>query len=250
MSAPRHDLPTDPPLSRLYREQALAEPSAAVDQRVLAAARQALASPAPGRRQGWWQRWRLPLSLASTVMLTVMLALLLERQPAELARTPSVENKMEVESAQMRAEPASVAPAPAPAPAKAARTPAAPSPRQKSVSKVPAEQGVGERSPAATQAADQAAAPPPLSPARSAAPAAAAVEATASDEKRAAPAHLAAPRSAPLLKSTTDSARSPAAWLDEIRALRRAGKAEEAERQLSEFRLAYPDYPVPEEFRQ
>ena len=172
-------------------------------------------------------------------MLTVMLALLLERQPAEPARTPSVENKMEVESAQKRAEPASVAPAPA-----------APSPRQKSVSKVPAEQGVGERSPAATQAADQAAAPPPLSPARSAAPAAAAVEATASDEKRAAPAHLAAPRSAPLLKSTTDSARSPAAWLDEIRALRRAGKAEEAERQLSEFRLAYPDYPVPEEFRQ
>ena len=246
MSAPRHDLPTDPPLSRLYREQALAEPSAAVDQRVLAAARQALASPAPGRRQGWWQRWRLPLSLASTVMLTAMLALLLERQPAEPARTPSVENKMEVESAQKRAEPASVAPAPA----KAARTSAAPSPRQKSVSKVPAEQGVEERSPAATQAADQAAAPPPLSPARSAAPAAAAVEATASDEKRAAPAHFAAPRSAPLLKSTTDSARSPAAWLDEIRALRRAGKAEEAERQLSEFLLAYPDYPVPEEFRQ
>lgn len=243
MSAPRHDLPTDPPLSRLYRQQALAEPSAAVDQRVLAVARQALAAPAPRHRQGWWQRWRLPLSLASTVMLTAMLALLVERQPAEFAGTPSGENKMEVESAQKRAEPASVAPAPAPA--KAERMPAVPPPRQERVSKVPA---VQERSTAATQAADQAAPPPPLSPARSAAPAAA-VEATASDENRPAPARLAAPSLAPMQKSTADSARSPAAWLDEIRALRRAGKAEEAERQLSEFRLAYPDFPLSEEFR-
>jgi hypothetical protein len=47
-----------------------------------------------------------------------------------------------------------------------------------------------------------------------------------------------------------DSARPPDVWLEEIRTLRRAGKTEEAQRQLNEFRLAHPDYVLPEEFRQ
>jgi predicted Zn-dependent protease len=55
---------------------------------------------------------------------------------------------------------------------------------------------------------------------------------------------------AALGKLRAEVPRSPAAWLEEIRALMREGKAEEAARQLREFRRTHPDYPLPEEFRQ
>ena len=38
-------------------------------------------------------------------------------------------------------------------------------------------------------------------------------------------------------------------WLEEIRALRRQGREEEAARRLAEFRAAYPDYPLPEDLK-
>ncbi|MDQ5877824.1 MAG: hypothetical protein QG638_556, partial [Pseudomonadota bacterium] len=38
-------------------------------------------------------------------------------------------------------------------------------------------------------------------------------------------------------------------WLEEIRALRRQGREDEAARRLAEFRLAYPDYPLPEDLK-
>ena len=86
MTEPRQDLQTDPQVSRLYREHAQAEPSAAIDQYILARARQAVTAPPPGaRRTGWWTRWRMPLTLLTTVMLTVTLTLLVERQPGDLS---------------------------------------------------------------------------------------------------------------------------------------------------------------------
>lgn len=232
MTEPRQDLPTDPQLSRLYREHAVDEPADIIDQRILSAARQAVASRSlDARRNGWWQRWRMPLSLASTVMLTVMLALLVERQPTELSIAPSRE-KEAVESTQKRAEPVSIPPAPA----KAVQVPASP-PVQKALPKAQ----VGQSETASNRAADQAAAAPsPSTKTESASPASAPSEAVVSGEMRA----------APLSQSRADSSRSPAVWLDEIRVLRSAGKTEEAERQLREFRLAYPDYLLPEEFRQ
>jgi hypothetical protein len=66
----------------------------------------------------------------------------------------------------------------------------------------------------------------------------------------AAPALSATRQAAPLAKSRADGTRPPEAWLEEIRALRRAGNTEEAARQLREFRLTHPDFPLPEEFRQ
>lgn len=42
---------------------------------------------------------------------------------------------------------------------------------------------------------------------------------------------------------------TPAAWLEDIRQLRRQGQATEAERRLQEFRRAFPDYPLPEDLR-
>ena len=248
MTEPSQDLPTDPQLSRLYREHALDEPAGIIDQRILSAARQAVSSTRPqeARRNGWWQRWRMPLSLATTVMLTVMLALLVERQPTELSIAPSRE-KEAVESKQKRAEPVSIPPAPA----KAVQLPASP-PVQKVLPKALVGQSERDSSGASNRAADQAVAvPSPSTKAESASPASAPSEAAVSGEMRAAPALSAAPPAvAPLLKSRADSSRTPAVWLDEIRALRSAGKTEEAERQLRELRLAYPDYLLPEEFRQ
>ena len=248
MTESRQDLPTDPQLSRFYHEHAVDEPTDAIDQRILAVARQAVSSTRheEARRNGWWRRWRMPLSLATTVMLTVMLALLVERQPTELSIAPNREKKA-VESTQERAEPVAIPPAPA----KAVPEPASPA-AQKIPPKAQVGQSERDSSGASNRAADQAvAAPSPSTKAESARPAAAAREAKISGEMRVAPALSNVPPAAvPLLKSPVDSSRSPAVWLEEIRALRRAGKIEEVAQQLREFRLAYPEYLLPEEFRQ
>ena len=41
----------------------------------------------------------------------------------------------------------------------------------------------------------------------------------------------------------------PETWLERIAQLRREGKNEEADRQLAEFRRAYPDYRLSEELK-
>lgn len=239
MTEPRQDLPTDPQLSRLYYEHVVDEPADVIDQSIISVARQAVSSRRPQemRRKGWWQRLRMPLSLATIVMLTVMLALLVERQPAELSIGLSRE-KEAVERMPERAKPASASPAPA----RAVQVPAGP-PVEKSLPRTLGGQSERENSRAPNRAADQAVSvASPSAKAESASPASAPSEATVSGEMHAAP--------APLLKSHAEGLRSPVVWLEEIRALRRAGKTEEAERQLREFRLAYPDYLLPEEFRQ
>ena len=250
MTEPRQELPTDLQLSRLYREHAADGPADAIDQRILAAARQALSGPQASEspRRGWWQRWRMPLSLATTAMLTLMLAQLVERQPAELSVAPSQEMRA-VESGPKRVEPASVSPAPA----KEASGPASPE-IKKTLPKAPDRQGERDRSPASNHVAEQVMdVPAPSAKAELAAPAPASVarDAAVGSEMRAAPALSAVPPAVtPVQKSRADGVRSPAVWLDEIRVLRSAGRTDEAERQLREFRLAYPDFVLPEEFRQ
>jgi hypothetical protein len=64
-------------LLALYREISGEQPSARHDAAILAAARTALAAK-PAR--GWWPRWRVPLALAATVVLTTMLTLTVERE--------------------------------------------------------------------------------------------------------------------------------------------------------------------------
>jgi hypothetical protein len=256
MTQPRQDTPNDPQLSRLYREQAQDEPSAAMDQRILAAARQAVAPQALGtRRTSWWQRWRLPLSLATTVMLTVSLALLVERQPPEQSAVSSrakerAENTPQL-APQRAAKPAESSPQAEPLPA-----PAAPVAKKlKSAAHVSS--GEHDLKFPSNSAADQAAnATVPASKAESMPPATVGIasETSVKGEMRAAPAAapaLSATRqAAPLAKSRADGTRPPEAWLEEIRALRRAGNTEEAARQLREFRLTHPDFPLPDEFRQ
>jgi len=253
MTEPRQDLPTDPQVSRLYREHAQAEPSAAIDQTILARARQAVtARPPVTRSSGWWTRWRMPLTLLTTVMLTVTLTLLVERQPGDLSTQPGVDKPFS-ESVRDGVEAQSKKQAEAAAPARPAPAPAAPSVRE---SKLPPRADSRERdaSRAAKLDAEQTpAAPAADEKAESTAPAAANAvgQAASRGELRAAPeVSKDRPAAAPLAKSRAEGKRTPDLWLEEIRALRSAGKTEEAERQLREFRRAHPDYPLPEEFRQ
>jgi hypothetical protein len=64
-------------------------------------------------------------------------------------------------------------------------------------------------------------------------------------------AHATAPPNAPrnrnqLYSSDPNHARTPAAWLADIAALRRAGHDSEADAELRRFRSAYPDHPTGE----
>jgi hypothetical protein len=257
MTEPHQDIPNDPQLSHLYREQAQDEPSATMDQRILAAARPSVAPQGQStRRTGWWQRWRLPLSLAITVMLTVSLALLVERQPQEQsAESSRAKGRAEDDprrTPQRAAKPAESAPQAGPLPVPA--VPAA-SPAKKLKSDARVSNSERDLKPPSDSAADQvtnAASSANKAESMPPAPASVASETSAKGEMRAAPAPaLSATRQAgPLAKSRADSTRTPEVWLEEIRSLRRAGKTEEAGRQLREFRLAHPDFPLPEEFRQ
>ncbi len=77
------DMPRDEGLSRLYREAAAGEPSPDLDRRILDAARQAVVPP-PLRPRPWWMRWGAQAGLAATVVLTVMVTLLAEREHGDL----------------------------------------------------------------------------------------------------------------------------------------------------------------------
>lgn len=61
----------------------------------------------------------------------------------------------------------------------------------------------------------------------------------------------AAPAVAPKarLRNREQAPRSPEAWLEEIRRLRRAGQDEQAGKALAEFRRAYPAFALPEDLR-
>jgi hypothetical protein len=75
--------PRDDELARLYRESRTAEPSAQVDDAILAAARRAVG--AGPRRIGGLRRWAPSLALAASVVLAVALSLNVSEQRPDLA---------------------------------------------------------------------------------------------------------------------------------------------------------------------
>lgn len=69
-------------LSRHYRETPRDEPSAELDERILAASRRAPGSrPRAAGAVGWIVRWRAPVAAAAVLVIAVTLAVLLEREP-------------------------------------------------------------------------------------------------------------------------------------------------------------------------
>ena len=233
----------DERLSRLYREAEAAAPPEALDRAILAASRAALA---PARRRARWQAWTLPMGVAATLVLTVTLTLLVQREQepplgeAPLPRAPAAAPQERAEPgaelpAKTAAPPAAKreavrreAEAPPPAPTPAASRPASQPPvvEQKALP-APAPEAVGTAEPARPAAAMR----------RQSAPAADAVEMRA--------------KSAPLRKEAAGAAaaRTPEQWLEEIRQLKAQGRDQQAAEALAEFRQAYPDYRLPEDLR-
>jgi hypothetical protein len=271
MTEPLPDFPSDPPLSRLYRQFATDEPSQAIDERILAAAKAALGAGerSPGADRGrWWRRWRTPVALATTLLLTLTLSLLQQPPPGDgfvpAVPAPPVTPAPAAAPAAKFADP-QARPAAAVAPHSPARTAGAMSDRQAEARQQarPASTGVDERDREAksesvaervSSAVAAKPAPPAAEPAATrsertdVAPAVAGTVAGNGSEAPLAAAPGRVPATA-LAKSRAQAVRTASVWLDEIRALRREGHLQEAERQLREFRREYPDYPLPEDLR-
>lgn len=235
----RHDLPQDPALSGLYRAGAGDGPPPALDARILAAAHAAARPPALPRP--WWKRLTLPVGVAASALLAAMLSLTVQRHPPETvapaddaaaARAPQ---RVPPAASPTVAAPASARQAASPPEEKKARTaaPAAPAP-------VLGPAPLPAQAPPAPAAAESFAAPAAKSEI-AADRAVAAERAPQGLELRAAP--------APAGVAARQAAPAPAAWIEEIRELRRQGQAEAAARRLAEFRRAHPDYPLPDDLK-
>jgi hypothetical protein len=277
-----NDPTKDDEISRLYREAAKAEPPPALDAAIRAAAREALAVRPPATAAPAWRRWRLPVGVFATLVLTVSLTLLVEREQLRDRETKSSAPSAPLARDAALAPAASVAtPAPAgpsstSAPAAAPASPApqaAPPPAEKPNvrrAEVPQAPAAAARSAEAAPRAEPALAPPvgpvPLegrADAEMAKPRAAAetgasgrAAASAAQDRAPMPMERAPAAPATLLKQESKAApqgaavqRSPELWLEDIRRLRREGRADEARAQLADFVRAYPAYPLPEDLR-
>jgi hypothetical protein len=231
----------DPKFSRLYRDGATEEPPASLDALILAAAREHV--PTPQRRaRPWWSRWMVPTSVMATLVLGVSITLLLEREHPEIADGTIVR--------QIPSQPESAAPARVTETAKA----------QTAVSggsDVAAKKEAGgvavtvqdAASQSARSAADAVTAFPAENRAKTAGATMMRESVGAGDgaSDKVGAAVPAAPAAATSLVPLRQQAalRSPEAWLDEIRRLKREGREADAAAQLIEFRKAYPAYTVP-----
>lgn len=267
----------DEELTRLYRETADAVPPAALDRIILDAARAGLAGK-PERKRAGWQRWTAPVAAFATIVLTVTLTLLVQYERDQVEQAPPVPAQEKAATPPVPSPPATpVQPAAvaeqrradsAIAPP-AARAPEAAVPAQKlkeaaaaaephpfaAESKEAAKMEARQRSEAGAGVLSAPAAPPP--------PAEAELRAAPAAKPAAAPLrYQAAPaaadsvdnraKAAPLRKQASgalEAPRTPEAWLDEIRQLRKQGREKEAQDALEAFRRAYPDYRLPEDLR-
>ncbi len=255
----------DPKLSQAYRELGREEPPRALDDAILAAAHRAerthpapLLSPGVGRPAR--ERWSFPLAAAAVIMLAVGVVVHLQQeQPG-------------IDGVQVAAEKALPAPAPAAEAAKPAPEPEAPKPEDTMIARAPAaakaaaprEQAAREEIPklAASEARGASAgpfvqAPPAVASAPSPAPAPSAAapvparkpmamqraEEGVRDRAESAERQVLAEATA---KRSQDAGETPEKWLERIAELRRAGRHEEADKALAEFRLRHPGYRIPE----
>ena len=123
MSAERPDEQElrDAQLSKLYRESGAPEPSAEIDQAILAAARREV--HAEPRRLGHWMRqWRVPVSIAATIVVSATLVMLVVDEGG---------HRLEESSPVAPAPAPKESPAPQTAPTKDLRPPSAAMPERK-----------------------------------------------------------------------------------------------------------------------
>lgn len=215
----------DPKVSQNYRDLRAEEPPRELDQAILAAAHRAADKPhaplvAPAGRHRWYFAFGAAAVLALSIAITVQLegerpdpeAVSVAQRPLAREDIPVPEAKAppqryEPESRELaRARPA---PARKALPEEPIGKPAPPTPR------APVEAGAEKRQEAAIES--------PRAPAASAAQ--------------------------PMMSSRMADAaapESPERWVERIVELRKAGRHEDAEKELAEFRKRYPDYKIPE----
>ncbi len=211
------------PWQRLLQERADA-PSATADARIRAAARKAIAPKGA--------RWWLPASLAASVLVAV---LIVQSQVGREAKFPVVtESDLPAPAATHEGAAAvperaadattaakrNVTAAPAPPRRESAATPSVPPPAPRI--------GGPEQE---IKAASEMERPPADEPAPTPATGITAGEAPAAEK----------PADASFMQST-DGTRTPEAWYADIAALRKAGRAAEADAELARFVAAYPDW--------
>jgi hypothetical protein len=268
--------PRDPRLDEAYRQAPRDEPPGELDDRILAAARRAVSAQPQSlearadaeRRRSWTARWRVPLSIAATVVLAATLTLMVQEEARRPADDESARARMRAtpaegttppaappaESEAKRRDAAPAGPATAPAPKRAAPPPPAEEQRAPAADVAPSLQMRRQES------LESAAPPVPTAPA--AAPSQRTVPAPAMNAPEAAkPAPEPPPgglsdslrRERALgerpARSARDAAagavRAPEDWLQEIRRLKAEGRDAEAAAELAEFRRRHPDYVLP-----
>lgn len=225
----------DPKLSQAYRELGREEPPRALDAAILAAAHRAerthpapLLSPGvgPAARRSWY----FPVAAAAVIMLAAGVTLHLQMEQ------PGIDG---IQASSERARPAPAAPAPAAE---------APKPAMVEVPTLSRGEAGG------TTAGPFAAPPPPAASAPSPALARKPMPMQRADEELrdradgadgAASAERQAPSEA-VAKRLQDAGETPEKWLERIAELRRAGKHDEADKALAEFRQRHPGYRISE----
>lgn len=256
--------PRSSELSHIYRETGWPEPSRQIDEAILAASRRAARA-----QSSFARRWFPPFALAATVLLTFTLVLrVYEEQPETGSR--SILEKRTAPSATQPASPpaaenATSAPEAKPAPpARTAPASAGSSPAV-ALKKEAADAARGNRSrelEESLRARYQSTPPLERQPESPPEPIAAPLRAEKSPLPQ--PAQAAPAASAGILsggaagegatgaisiRRTDAPERSPQTWLEDIRRLKVLGRAEEAGRELAEFRKRYPDYALPDDLR-
>ena len=246
----------DPRLSQAYREAEHPEPSPALDARILAAARQAVTSPPPRRRTGWFG-WAAPLSTAAVLVLGIGLLFRMQQEAPETLREAALPPASPAAPAAALPPPESPDPespdqaprAVKPAPRRSELPPSAQPEAADSVAAVPEREAASEAPVLATQAVESKAMPAQADQARTAAPAPATNNLGAARADRA-PAAAAAPALSPGMskrKAVSAVDDSPEQRVEKIRRLLREGRIEEARKTLDELRDRYPAFVLPED---
>ncbi len=112
-------------LSQRYRDEATDKPSQAIDSLILTASRRAPVPAATIHAASWFTRWRVPLSIAAVMMLTVGMTLRMVMQEAKLS-SPAAVTLPQQQNATLPAKvnpPEAKAPTESPAAADVARKP-------------------------------------------------------------------------------------------------------------------------------
>ncbi len=236
----------DPCLSQAYREAEHPAPSSALDARILAAARQAVAPP-PRRRASWFG-WAAPLSTVAVLVLGIGLLFRMQQDAPETLREA-------VPPPATQPAPAAALPPPAApgqasgsgklAPRRSAPSPAAQPEAADSMAAMPEREVAREASAVATQSAENKAIPTQADQAGAAAPAPAASNLGAARADRA-PAPAFSPGMSKR-KATSEVDDSPEQRVEKIRRLLRDGRIEEARKTLDELRDRYPAFVLPDD---